>query len=317
MNKAADKFLRRQFRLPAWLLVAYFVLMNVVVMYAIFADSMRLTLEALARGELSPQMDMEALTNNAWGYLVAVAIAMMFLFAWKDRPFWRRQLLESRGRMTAGIFLTLLCLCMTAQLLNSFWVTGLEAVMNFFGKSLMETLESVSGSSDSLSMFLYASIAAPITEEIIFRGYIQGELEKYGRKFAILGSAFLFGIFHGNLIQTPYAFVMGLVLGYAAAEYHIGWAIGIHLFNNLVLADLLSRATAGLPEAAAGAIQLVLLGGAALAAVIVLVAKRRAVGSYLTREWVDRRCLKCFFTNSGMIVLLVLMALNGLLILAA
>ena len=97
-----------------------------------------------------------------------------------------------------------------------------------------------------------ASILAPLWEELLFRGYVLRTLRPYGKRFAVMGSGVLFGLFHGNLLQTPYAVLMGLVLGYLTVEYSIHWAVLLHLFNNLVLADLLSRITASLPEMRSG-----------------------------------------------------------------
>ena len=316
-ERQINKRLRREFRVPGWLLVGYFALMNVLVIVAMFSDMLMQIMDGMAQGEWMTEPDMDALMGNAWGYLWAVAIAMLFLFVWKDRSFWKEQVFARRKKMSFGLFLVLLCVCMAIQFINSFWVEGLELIMNLFDRSILETLESVSGSSDSVSMFLYASFVAPITEELIFRGYIQGALSRYGKKFSILCSAFFFGIFHGNLIQTPYAFFAGLLLGYVAAEYHIGWAIGIHVFNNFVLADLLTRATSGLSLEVAGAINLILLGLATVVTGIVLLVKRKAVAEYLRGEWLDRRCLKWFFINSGTIVLFLIMSVNSLLILLA
>ena len=314
-EKMINKRLRREFRIPGWLLVAYFVLMNVMVMVEVFIETMKQTMELMAAGDYFATPDMEAIMSNAWGYIWAVGIAMLFLFSWKDGTFWKGKVFDKRGKMGFGTFLVLLCVCMAIQFINSFWVSGLEWFMNLFDKSILETLESVSGSSDTFSMFLYASIVAPITEELIFRGYIQGALSRYGKKFSIICSALLFGIFHGNLVQTPYAFLAGLLLGYVAAEYHIGWSIGIHMFNNLVLADLLSRATSHLPVEIADAVFMILLGAATLVTGIVMLVKRKAIFGYLKDEWMDRRCLKWFFLNSGTIVLLLLMAANSLLLL--
>lgn len=295
--------------------MAYFVLMNVMVMVEVFIETMKQTMELMADGDYFATPDMEAIMSNAWGYIWAVGIAMLFLFSWKDGTFWKGKVFDKRGKMGVGTFLVLLCVCMAIQFINSFWVSGLEWFMNLFDKSILETLESVSGSSDTFSMFLYASIVAPITEELIFRGYIQGALSRYGKKFSIICSALLFGIFHGNLVQTPYAFLAGLLLGYVAAEYHIGWSMGIHMFNNLVLADLLSRATSHLPVEIADAVFMILLGAATLVTGIVMLVKRKAIFGYLKDEWMDRRCLKWFFLNSGTIVLLLLMAANSLLLL--
>jgi len=316
-ERQINKLLRREFRTPGWVLIGYFVLMNALVLVAMFGDMMKQIMDAMAVGEWMTEPDMDAIMGNAWGYLWAVAVAMLFLFVWKDRSFWKEQVFARKKKMSFGLFLILLCVCMAIQFINSFWVEGLELFMNLFDKSILETLESVSGSSDTFSMFLYASIVAPITEELIFRGYIQGALSRYGKKFAILCSALFFGIFHGNLIQTPYAFLAGLLLGYVAAEYHIGWSIGIHMFNNLVLADLLSRATSGLSIEVTAAINMILLGVATVVTGIVLIVKRKAIANYLRSEWLDRRCLKWFFLNSGTIVLLVIMSINSLVILLA
>ena len=311
-EKYVNRFLRREFRVIGWLLVAYYGIMNILTVAAVFSDVLRQFLQSLSRGQFPGNPDIHALMGNGWGYVATVAVGLLFLFCWKEDRFWKESVLASHGRMTVGVFAVLACLCMAAQLVNSLWIAGLELVMNQFDRSVMDILESVSGQSDTFSMFLYASILAPVSEELIFRGYILQTLRPYGKKFAIVLSAFLFGIFHGNLLQTPYAFLMGLVLGYVTVEYHIGWAVALHVFNNLVLADLLTRLTGGLSEQASEAVSLVLLGGAAIAAGVVLIVKRKRIGEYIRSDWMDRRCVKCFFTNSGVIVLMVLMALNVL-----
>ena len=65
----------------------------------------------------------------------------------------------------------------------------------------------------------------------------------------------------------------------------------------------------------ADAVFMILLGAATLVTGIVMLVKRKAIFGYLKDEWMDRRCLKWFFLNSGTIVLLLLMAANSLLLL--
>ena len=219
--------------------------------------------------------------------------------------------------MRFGVFLTLLCFCMGAQMANSLWITLLELVMNPFGKSVMPILESVAGDSNTFSMFLYASVLAPVWEELLFRGYVLRTLRPFGKRFAILTSAVLFGLFHGNLLQTPYALLMGLVLGYVTVEYSIGWALLLHMFNNLVLADLLTRLTANWSEMAYGTLNMALFGGSAMLSVVILLKNRWKIKAYRSEEWIDRRCLKCFFTSGGVFVLTGLMCVNMVLILLA
>ena len=314
-EKYVNRFLRREFRVVGWLLAAYYGIMNILAVAAVFSDVLRQFLQSLSRGQFPGNPDIHALMGNGWGYVATVAVGLLFLFCWKEDRFWKESVLASHGRMTVGVFAVLACLCMAAQLVNSLWIAGLELVMNQFDRSVMDILESVSGQSDTFSMFLYASILAPVSEELIFRGYILQTLRPYGKKFAIVLSAFLFGIFHGNLLQTPYAFLMGLVLGYVAEEYSIPWSMGLHMFNNLILADFLSRILERLPQMAAAFLDLLIFGGFAGAAAVILAVKRREISAYRKGEWMDRRCLKCFFTNSGVLVLTVFMVVNMILLL--
>lgn len=66
--------------------------------------------------------------------------------------------------------------------------------------------------------FFTISIFAPFCEEFIFRGLILQNLRKFGNFFAIFASSLLFAILHGNLQQTPFAFVVGIALGIIVVE---------------------------------------------------------------------------------------------------
>ena len=69
----------------------------------------------------------------------------------------------------------------------------------------------------------------------MFRGVILTVLRRYGDAFGIFVSALLFGFLHGNFIQTPFAFIVGLVLGYVTV--YTGSmlpAMIIHFLNNTV-----------------------------------------------------------------------------------
>ena len=81
------------------------------------------------------------------------------------------------------------------------------------------------------------TIMAPLVEELLFRGAIQGHLLRIGIKpfYAILISSLVFGVVHGNPIQIPFAFSFGLILGWL--YYRTGnLAISIigHFINNSI-----------------------------------------------------------------------------------
>lgn len=79
-------------------------------------------------------------------------------------------------------------------------------------------------------------IMAPIVEEMLFRGAIEGHLLRIWKKpaYAIIVSALLFGLVHGNLVQAPFAFLLGLALGWI--YYRSGSLLPsmlMHFVNNL------------------------------------------------------------------------------------
>ncbi len=88
-----------------------------------------------------------------------------------------------------------------------------------------------------LRIFLYfiSSVILPaFVEEMIFRGYILHLLLPYGKTFAILVSAVLFGVMHLYLPQTLYATAAGILIGYFVVRAESVWiGILIHAVNNL------------------------------------------------------------------------------------
>ena len=305
-DKKINQWLRRRFSAVGWVLIGYYLLMNLMVLLEVLLGELIWVLRQYGGtpGAYGPAAE------GAWGYIVATTVGLILLHAWKGGDFWREEVLSKENRMKPGVFLCLLILGMGAQMVNSFWVTGVEAVLNLFGMSAMGILQSVSGSADTLGMFLYASILAPVGEELLFRGYVLRSLKPFGKRFAIWGSAILFGVFHGNLLQTPYAILMGLLLGYVTVEYSIGWAVMLHLFNNLVLADLLTRLTYNWSDMAYGMLNMLLFGGSFLLALGILIQNRGNIRDYRSSEWIDRRVVKWFFLNTGVLVLVGIALVN-------
>lgn len=68
-------------------------------------------------------------------------------------------------------------------------------------------------------IFLYG-VLSPVVEELIFRGLLFNRLKRiFPRLAAIILSALLFGIFHGNLVQGTYAFIMGVIIALLYEKY--------------------------------------------------------------------------------------------------
>lgn len=91
------------------------------------------------------------------------------------------------------------------------------------------------GMSKNVLGFLAIGVFGPICEEIVFRGGIMRPLLKKGLNpwVAILVSAFIFGMAHGNPAQVPFAGFLGVVFG--VVYYRTGSLVLTtlcHILNN-------------------------------------------------------------------------------------
>lgn len=94
-------------------------------------------------------------------------------------------------------------------------------------------------SADS-AMFVLAvaiiGVLAPVAEEAFFRGYMQSRLRRrWGPAWAIGITAVAFGALHADPVQTPFAIVIGVALGYVTERAgSIRPAIVCHIINNMI-----------------------------------------------------------------------------------
>lgn len=144
----------------------------------------------------------------------------------------------------------------------------IDGAMNFVQPFFKDLFADYSKTMNSLlngNMFfvvIYTIIIAPICEELIFRGVI---LHKARRIIPFAGAnvlqALLFGIYHWNIIQGVYAFLLGLVLGCMVRKFDTIYAsIPLHMCVN-TSAFLISI----VPVNMTSNILLVVIGGALLA----------------------------------------------------
>lgn len=100
-----------------------------------------------------------------------------------------------------------------------------------------EELLETAGLGDDIGilMFIYSVLLAPISEELLFRGVTLGVARRaFPFWIANIIQAFFFGVFHMNMLQGCYTFVLGLILGYiyekSGSLYHV---IFFHFLFNL------------------------------------------------------------------------------------
>ncbi len=102
----------------------------------------------------------------------------------------------------------------------------------------------------SIISTLATLIMAPVSEEIIFRGLSVRYLKKIGLPFVVVNiiQALLFSIAHLNWVQSSYAFLLGLMLGWISKKYGtIVASIILHLCFNF-FGTYLATALQHLPQ---------------------------------------------------------------------
>lgn len=93
------------------------------------------------------------------------------------------------------------------------FVVGILPESSSFVSSYNE-LMTLTLADNKLLAILTIGILAPILEELIFRFALINIFRQKGDRFAIIISALFFGVAHLNLVQSTYAFLIGLFLGY-------------------------------------------------------------------------------------------------------
>ncbi len=123
-------------------------------------------------------------------------------------------------------------LCMVANYVTSI----ITVIMALFGLEL--STPDIAMPTGVLGVFLSVvriGVVAAVVEESAMRGFVMGNLRRWGDGFAIVMSAFLFGFMHGNLIQAPFALIAGMGLGYLSVKTGTLWTgVIIHFLNNMI-----------------------------------------------------------------------------------
>ena len=84
--------------------------------------------------------------------------------------------------------------------------------------------------------FVHHCVAAPVVEELVFRGAVQQLAQPLGKGQAICLQAVLFALQHAGPAGMAYALVCGLVLGTIRSRTGSVWpGMLLHTLNNLLV----------------------------------------------------------------------------------
>lgn len=216
-----------------------------------------------------------------------------------------------KGNRLAMFFIGL-SLCAFANIANSYagyFFSGFGINYN------VDYGENPSGIFGFLLSFLATAIVPAFMEEFACRGLIMGILRRYGDGFAILMTATVFGLMHGNFDQMPFAFMVGLALGFIVVQTNSLWiAVAVHGTNNFVsvaFTYLLSPLSADIQNLIYSVYLMVALG-LGIAAATVSGKEILSFSPETTESSFSKKC-KWFITSPVIIIFAVVCVLQSLL----
>lgn len=170
--------------------------------------------ESILNPVMSSIMDSQFLAGISAAYAVIAAMALGFWY-------WKRFCPKKQPRRKISSIINpwmvggLAVMMLGMQYISTYVVMLLAAINPGWYQTYEELLKSVGFGDVTLLLAIYSVLIAPISEELIFRGVTM----KYAARampfvLANIMQAFLFGLFHANIIQGTYAFVVGLFCGY-------------------------------------------------------------------------------------------------------
>lgn len=234
--------------------------------------------------------------------IITVIIVFIPILIYRRNEFFQYDIkIENKKFISKTVIIGFLILLSVNSALGLF-ASGLEFVLNKFGLTAVSALEDLDILNElTIPMTIYTCIIAPIFEEFIYRGAVLRSLEKYGRWFAILISAILFGLMHGNFYQIFMATGIGIALGYLATEYSIKLTILLHMINNTfvgvtsLISSHVSENAGNIMNAAIIVISLIIL-------VIAFILKKNHIREWLQNNKMEKGIMLSFLTSIAIII---------------
>ncbi|MCR5653703.1 MAG: CPBP family intramembrane metalloprotease, partial [Ruminococcus sp.] len=113
----------------------------------------------------------------------------------------------------------LILISLTISFTADYLAEALQGAFSIFGIENSVNLSTKSHSLlDNILNIVAVSIIPPLVEEFLFRGILLGKLRAFGDSFALFFSTMLFSLMHGNIVQIPFSFIVGLTLAFVTIK---------------------------------------------------------------------------------------------------
>ena len=177
--------------------------------------------------------------------LILVLPSVLFVLITKTK--WRELIPVKKIKVSTAfmvVLFTFLCMPLT---------TVINAITMLFSDNVVVQMSDSITALPFIIGFFFLAIWGPVCEEIVFRGVVYGGYRKERSSlYSILFSALLFGLIHLNFNQTPYAFVIGIILALLLEVtqnilvpiiFHVvfnGYTAVLLYLSNVLMPDLLT-----------------------------------------------------------------------------
>ena len=156
---------------------------------------------------------------------------------WKEQMGWRMRPADVPAGIAAGLLLQFV-------LLPLLYLPILEVFEDLDVEGPARELTEMAEASPEVAMLVFMTvIAAPLTEEVFFRGLLQGALrDRFGPVRAVVISSLAFAVVHFQVVQFPALLVIGVVHALLVlATGRLGAALWSHVaFNAATVLVLLA-----------------------------------------------------------------------------
>lgn len=202
-----------------------------------FAGSIIIMALQMIAGKIAGSIN-EELVNNMNSYFLITMIPMyligmpLLILLLSRIP---AQKIEKR-KMKAGHWILAFFMCYALMYVSNLIGQLITTVIGLIkGSMVQDAIVEVASSLNPAISFIFMVICAPILEEVIFRKLLVDRMVQYGEGVAIVVSAFMFGMYHGNLNQLVYAFSLGLFFAFIYVKTgRLIYTIILHMVINFL-----------------------------------------------------------------------------------
>ena len=181
---------------------------------------------------INPDLLYNSLFSNILSVVAIYGAAFPVLYIFTRRlPFVNPE----KRRMGAKDFVGSIMMMLTATIGGNIISNLLASVLSAFkgGEALENPVNDMIAAESFWIGLVFTAILAPVLEELVFRKYICGKLLPLGEGYAVVISALVFGLIHGNIFQCFYCIANGLLWGYVYVKTgKIRYTIAGHMLMN-------------------------------------------------------------------------------------